>query len=83
MVKEFRNNTDDYNKGGFGRYEGVGPSSALDRNAGDDSSDDSDDEEDLEEESDGTETQEKGVVREGYIAWKAKNQAIKCLTSSL
>ena len=59
MVKEFENSTDDASDGGFSRYEGVGPSSAPDKDAIDDSSDDGDDEEDpekdLEEESDGTE----------------------------
>ena len=49
MVKEFGNNTDDYSKGAFARYEGVGPSNALGRDAGDDSSDDDDEEEDPEE----------------------------------
>ena len=69
MVKEFGNSTDDASDDGFGRYEGAGPSSAPDKDAGDDSSDDGDNEddpeEDPEEESDGTETQDKGVVREG------------------
>ena len=71
MVKEFRNSTDDSSDGDFGRYEGASPSNALGKDVGDDNddSDDSDDEEDpkedLEEESDGTETQEEGVVREG------------------
>ena len=68
MVKEFGNSTDDSSEGGFGRYEGVGPSNSPDRYARGDSSDGDDDEdpkEDPEEESDGTETQEKGVVREG------------------
>ena len=69
MVKEFGNSTDDAIDGGFGRYEGVGPSSAPDRDAGGSSSDDGDDkedpEEDPEEELDGTETQEKGAVCEG------------------
>ena len=73
MVKEFGNNTDDSTKGGFGRFEGVGPSNTLDRDARRDSSNDGDDEEDPEEELDGTKTQQKGVVREGQIAWKAKN----------
>ena len=69
MVKEFWNSIDDASDGGFGWYEGASPSSAPDRDAGDDSSDDGDDEEVFEEnpkeESDGTETQEKGVVCEG------------------
>ena len=56
MVKEFRNSTDDSSKGGLGWYEGVGPSNALGRDAGDDNSDDGDDEEDLEKQIDGTET---------------------------
>ena len=77
MVKEFGNSTNDASDGGFGQYEGADPSSAPDRDTGDDSSDDGDDEEDpkedLEEESDGTETQEKRVVHEGQIALKAKN----------
>ena len=67
----------------FGQYEGACPSSALDRDAGDDSSNDGDDEEDLEEESDGTETQEKGVVRDNSIAWKFENQVIKHLKCCL
>ena len=50
------------------------------RDAGDDNSDDNDgsddgdNEDDPKEESDGDKTQEKGVVREGQIDWKAKNQ---------
>ena len=69
MVKEFGNCTDDSSEGGFGRYEGAGPLNAPEKDAGVDSNDDSDDEEDPEEdpeeEKDATETQEKGVVREG------------------
>ena len=72
MVKEFGNSTDDSSESGFGQYEGAGPSNAPGRDARDDSSDSSDDGndeedpmEDPEEESDGTETQEQGVVREG------------------
>ena len=66
MVKELRNSTNDCSEGGFGRYDGAGPSSAPDRDAGDDSKDDDDEEEeDPEEESDETKTQEKGVAREG------------------
>ena len=69
MVKEFVNSTDDSSEGGFGRCERAGPSNAPDRDAGGDSSDDGDDEEDPDEDpkekSDGIETQEKGVVREG------------------
>ena len=69
IVKDFGNSTDDSSEGGFGRCKGGGPSNALGRDARDDRSDDSDDEEDLEEDpeeqADGTETQEKGVVREG------------------
>ena len=69
MIKEFGNSTDDSSQGGFRRYDGTGPSSVPDRDARDDSSDDGNDEEDpeddLEKESNRTETQEKGVVREG------------------
>ena len=68
MVKEFENSTDDSSDGGFGRYEGAGPSNAPGRDVGDDN-DDSDDEEDPEEDTkeelDWTETQKEGVVREG------------------
>ena len=58
MIKEFENCTDDSSDGGFGRDEGVGPSNAPSRDAGNDSddSDDEDDGEDLEEESDGDKT---------------------------
>ena len=63
-IKVFGNSTDDSSEGGFGRYEGAGPSSALDRDARDDSSDDGDDEEDPKEELDGTEIEVKGVVHE-------------------
>ena len=60
MVKEFWNSIDDSSEGGFGRYEGAGPSNTPDRDAGGDSSDDGDEEEDPkkdpEEESDVTET---------------------------
>ena len=83
MVKEFGNSTDDSSEGGLGRYESACPSNAPGKVAGGDSSDDGDDEEYLEEdpkgEIDRTETQEKGVVREGQIAWIIENQAIKCL----
>ena len=64
MAKEFGNSTDDSSEGGFGRYEGVGPPNAPNRDAGANSSN-GDDKEDPEEESDGTETQENGAVREG------------------
>ena len=93
MVKEFGNSTDDSSEGDFGRCKGVGRSNTPGRDAGDDrsddndSSDDGDDEEDPEEDPeeklDGIETQEKGVVREGYIAWKVKNQVVKHLKSYL
>ena len=83
MVKEFGSSTDDFSKGGLGRYESADPSNAPGRDAGGDSSDDGDNEkdrkEDLEEEIDGTETQKKGVVYEGQIAWIVENQAIKLL----
>ena len=65
MVKEFRSSTDDSSDSGFGRYKGAGPSSAPGRYAGNDSDNSSDDKEDPKKESDGTETQEKGVVHEG------------------
>ena len=73
MIKEFGNCTDDSSDGGFGRYEGVGPSNVPSRDTRDDDSDDNDnsvdgdgdDEEDPEEESDGDKTQEKGVIHEG------------------
>ena len=73
MIKEFGNYTDDSNDGGFGRYEGVGPSNVPSRDTRDDDSDDNDDsgdgdgddEENPEEESNGDKTQEKGVVHEG------------------
>ena len=71
MVKQFGNSTDDSSEGYFGRYKGAGPSSAPNRDIGDDSSDDGDDEEDPEKESDGTETQEKGVVCEGLDSLKS------------
>ena len=77
MVEEFVNSIDDADDDGFGRYEGAGPYSAPDSDARSDNSDDGDDEENLkedpEEDSNQTETQEKGVVREGQIAWKAMN----------
>ena len=74
MINEFGNNTDDSSEGGFGQYESASPSNVPGRDAEDDSSDDEEDpKEDPKEESDETETQEKGVVREGQIAWKAKN----------
>ena len=69
MVKEFRNSTDDSNKGCLGRYESAGPSNAPGRDAGSDRCDDGDNEEDPEEDHeekiDWTEAQEKGVVCEG------------------
>ena len=69
MVKEIGNRTDDSSEGGVGRYESGGPSNAPGKDAGGDSNDDGDDEEDPEEdheeEIDGTETQDKGVVRGG------------------
>ena len=65
MVKEFRNSTDDSSKGGLGRCEDAGPSSAPGRDLGDSGSDSSDPEKDPEEDPekdpeediDGTETQ--------------------------
>ena len=69
MVKEFGNSTNDSSEGGLGWYGSAGPSNAPGKDAGGDSSDDGDDEEDPkedpEEEIDGTETQEKDIVRKG------------------
>ena len=57
MVKEFGNSTEDSSKGGLGRCEGAGLSSAVGRDTRDSSIDNSDPKEDLEEDTDGTETQ--------------------------
>ena len=89
MIKELGNSTGDSSDGGFSHYEGAGPSNAPGSDVGDDSndSDDGDGKEDPkkdpEEELVGFETQGKGIVHEGSIAWKAKNQAKKCLKCCL
>ena len=48
MIKEFGNCIDDSSDGGYGRYEGAGPSNVPGRDVGDDDSDDSDDGDDEE-----------------------------------
>ena len=56
MVKDFGNSTDDSSKGGLGRCENAGPSTAPDRDTGDCDTDSSSYEEDPEEDTDGNNT---------------------------
>ena len=61
MVEEFGNSTDDSSEGDFDCDEGASPFNVTVRNA----RNDDDYEEDPEEESNGDNTQEKGVIHKG------------------